>query len=108
MPLGIILWRLYPWFWKQVPRKRIRLSVIITLILSVLTVVVMELSVPPQNRFDAWFAYLVIPPLGVFMISYVFEFAKRNLDIRENLVRAEKLEAVEQMGAAISHEIRNP
>lgn len=63
---------------------------------------------PPQNRFDAWFAYLIIPPLGVFMITYVFEFAKRNLDIRENLVRAEKLEAVEQMGAAISHEIRNP
>lgn len=28
--------------------------------------------------------------------------------MRENLVRAEKLEAVEQMGAAISHEIRNP
>ncbi|MBG9542829.1 ATP-binding protein [Cytobacillus firmus] len=108
LPLGIFLWKLYPWFWKQVPRKRIRFSVIITLILSVLTVMVMEICAPSQNRFDAWFAYLMIPPLGVFMITYVFEFAKRNLDMRENLVRTEKLEAVEQMGAAISHEIRNP
>jgi two-component system sporulation sensor kinase B len=78
------------------------------MIISVLTVITMEISIPPENRFDAWFAYLVIPPMGVGMISYVIEFAKRNLDIRENLVRTEKLEAVEQMGAAISHEIRNP
>jgi two-component system sporulation sensor kinase B len=108
LPLGIILWKLYPWFWKQVPKKRIRVSVTMAMIISVLTVITMEISIPPENRFDAWFAYLVIPPMGVGMISYVIEFAKRNLDIRENLVRTEKLEAVEQMGAAISHEIRNP
>ncbi len=108
LPLGIILWKLYPWFWKQVPKKRIRVAVTMAMIISVLTVIIMEIYIPPANRFDAWFAYLVIPPLGVGMISYVIEFAKRNLDIRENLVRTEKLEAVEQMGAAISHEIRNP
>ncbi|MBT2710335.1 HAMP domain-containing histidine kinase [Pseudomonas sp. ISL-84] len=107
-PLGIILWRMYPWFWRQAARKRIRVAVLMATIISVLTVITMEISIPPQNRFDAWFAYLVIPPLGVGMISYLIEFAKRNLDIRENMVRTEKLEAVEQMGAAISHEIRNP
>ncbi len=108
LPLGITLWKLYPWFWRQAARKRIRTAIMLAVVTSVLTVITMEIAIPPQNRFDAWFAYLVIPPLGAGMISYVIEFAKKNLDIRENLVRAEKLEAVEQMGAAISHEIRNP
>lgn len=106
--LGILLWKLHPWFWKQIPRRRIVVSIGVTVIISILTVITMEIYVPPQNRFDAWFAYLVIPPLGVGMISYIIEFARKTISMRENMIKTEKLEAVEQMGAAISHEIRNP
>lgn len=107
--LAFVLWRLYPWFWKQPPKRRITFSVSLGLILGMLPAISMEIISPSSvNRFDAWFAYLVIPPLGIGMISYIIEFVRKNLQMRKNLIKSEKLEAVEQMGAAISHEIRNP
>lgn len=108
VPLSIVLWRLYPWFSKQVPARRILISVVMGIILGAITVFGMEFENTHTNLFDALFAYLVIPPLGVGIISYSIEFVQRNIEMRQQLIKAEKLKAVEQMGAAISHEIRNP
>ncbi|MEH7225948.1 HAMP domain-containing sensor histidine kinase [Bacillus sp. JJ1566] len=108
LPLSIILWKLYPWFWKQNSMKRVCISVLMTIILSSLTAGVQTISKPPIHIFDAWFAYLVIPPMGVGIISYLTEFFRNNIQMRQTIVKSEKLHAVEQLGAAISHEIRNP
>ncbi|MFT4412266.1 ATP-binding protein [Fredinandcohnia humi] len=107
-PLAFILWRLYPWFWKQSSSRRIYCSVSLAIILSIFTVAGMQVFTPPSDVFDAWFAYLVIPPLGLGILSYLIEFVRKNLFMRQTLIKSEKLQAVEQMGAAISHEIRNP
>ncbi|WP_371261426.1 ATP-binding protein [Bacillus sp. OV322] len=108
VPLAVILWKLYPWFWKQGPRKRIGFSVSLTVLISVLTLVPLGYLHPRYNWVDVYFAYMAVPPLGVFMISYSIEFVIKNLHMYQQLIKAEKLQAVEQMGAAISHEIRNP
>ena len=42
------------------------------------------------------------------MISSLIEIREKNLQLQQQLIIEEKLAAVEQMGAAISHEIRNP
>ncbi|WP_223593093.1 sensor histidine kinase [Neobacillus bataviensis] len=84
------------------------ISVVMGIILGAFTVIGMEFENPHANLFDALFAYLVIPPLGIGIISYSIEFVRRNSEMRQQLIKAEKLKAVEQMGAAISHEIRNP
>ena len=107
-PLIIIFWRMYPWFWKQVPVRRIFTTVCMGMILSIITVLGMSFSNTQTNWFDAWFAYLVIPSLGIGILSYSIEFVIKNTEMRQQLIKAEKLKAVEQMGAAISHEIRNP
>ncbi|MBM7691119.1 two-component system sporulation sensor kinase B [Peribacillus deserti] len=106
--LGVIMWRLHPWFKKISPRKRISSSVSLAIVISALTVICMEVMSPPANRLDAWFGYLVIPPLGIGICAFFIEFIRRNILMYQQLVKTEKLEAVEQMGAAISHEIRNP
>ncbi|MGG1675989.1 ATP-binding protein [Neobacillus sp. NRS-1170] len=108
VPLSIFLWRLYPWFSRQVSARRIFISVVMGIILGAFTVIGMEFENTHSNLFDALFAYLVIPPLGIGIISYSIEFVRRNIEMRQQLIKAEKLKAVEQMGAAISHEIRNP
>lgn len=108
VPLAFLLWRLYPWFNHQFPKRRILFSVGLGIILGAVTIAGMEFIKTPDYWFDAWFAYLVIPPLGIGIISYCIEFVRRNIEMRHQLVKAEKLQAVEQMGAAISHEIRNP
>jgi len=108
VPLAIILWRLYPWFIKQAPARRILTTVCMGMILGILTVLGMSFNDSPLNLIDAWFAYLVIPSLGIGIISYGIEFIRKTNDMQQELIKAEKLKAVEQMGAAISHEIRNP
>jgi len=105
---GFLLWYLSPWFLKLTSKYRILFSVGVTWMVGVLMVVGLEILDSPNHTLDVWFAYILIPPLGVAMISYIMEVIEKNILLRQRLVKAEKLDAVEQMGAAISHEIRNP
>lgn len=107
-PLAIILWRIYPWVSKQKPKRRIIFAVSMGVILGLLSAGGMEFINSPNFWFDAFFAYVVIPPLGIGIISYSIEFIRKNFEMKHQLIKTEKLHAVEQMGAAISHEIRNP
>ena len=107
-PLAIILWQIYPWFLNQIPNRRIFVTVCIGIIISMVTVMGMSFANTQTYWLDAWFAYLVIPQLGIGIISYAIEFIRKNTKMRQELIKAEKLKALEQMGAAISHEIRNP
>lgn len=108
IPYAIVVWRIFPWFWKQGPGRRIFISICFGMTLSALTVMGMVLSDTHAYWLDVWIAYLIIPALGIGIISYAIEFIQKNIEMRQQLVKAEKLKAVEQMGAAISHEIRNP
>lgn len=105
---SFLLWRISPWFIKRTSKFRILFSVGVTLFVSLVLLVGLEILAPPKHPLDVWFAYLFVPPLGVAMISYIMEVIEKNIILRQRLVKAEKLDAVEQMGAAISHEIRNP
>jgi two-component system sporulation sensor kinase B len=107
-PLTVVFWRLYPWFLKQVAARRILVTVCMGITLGILTVIGMSFAHPHSNWLDAWIAFLFLPSLGIGIISYGIEFVRRNNEMQQELIKAEKLKAVEQMGAAISHEIRNP
>jgi two-component system, sporulation sensor kinase B len=107
-PLAYALWRIHPWFLNQYPKKRILFAIGLGVVLGIITVGGMEIIKTPDYWLDAWLAYFIIPPLGIGIISYSIEFFRKNIEMRNQLIKAEKLQAVEQMGAAISHEIRNP
>jgi two-component system, sporulation sensor kinase B len=109
IPLAFAFFRLSPWFWKQPSDRRITVAICLGIILGILTVGGMELINYTGSRwFDSWFAYIVIPPLGIGLIAFAIEYIKKSVELRLQLIKVEKLKAVEQMGAAISHEIRNP
>lgn len=108
LALGILFWRMHPRFWKMSPKRRIFISVLLGYVISLLTIVILEILNLKLNRLDAYFAYFMVPPLGIAMISITIEFVLKNILMRKNLLKAGKIEVVEQMGAAISHEIRNP
>ncbi|MBS4204147.1 sensor histidine kinase [Bacillus sp. FJAT-49754] len=105
---SFLIWWISPWFLKLTSIKRIIFLISITLFVSLGILMMMEIVGHPHRTLDVWFAYIVIPPLGVAMISYIIEMMDKNVLLQQQLVKAEKLEALEQMGAAISHEIRNP
>lgn len=106
--LLFLLWRIHPWFWRQTPKCRILISIFLTTFINFITMAGVKYVYPSFSGWDVWIAYLIVPPIGVAIIAYCIEFARKNIVIRQHLVKSKKLEAVEQMGAAISHEIRNP
>lgn len=108
LPLAILLWKVYPWFWNQRPSRRVVFSISLSIGISLLTLAGLETMNLNVNRIDAYFAYLVVPPLGIAIISVTSEFVIKNYHLQNELIKSGKVEVVEQMGAAISHEIRNP
>jgi two-component system, sporulation sensor kinase B len=107
-PLALLLWRAYPLFWRKSSKQRIIISVSVTVLTSIATIATMEIGKMDLDRVDAYFAFLVIPALGMLITSSTIEFVRSDLQMRQQIFKSEKLAAVEQMGAAISHEIRNP
>jgi len=102
------IWRISPWFNKRTSKQRVLYCVVVTMLVSLVLLIGMEVLNAPNRTLDVWFAYLIVPPLGVAMISCCIEVIDKNILIRQHLLKSKKLEVVEQMGAAISHEIRNP
>ncbi|MDF2067665.1 histidine kinase dimerization/phospho-acceptor domain-containing protein [Bacillus sp. Cr_A10] len=103
-----ILWFISPWFLKLASKHRILLLMGISIFISVGILIVVLYESSAGHTWDLIFAYIIVPPLGVAMIAYIIEATEKNIQLHQQIIKAEKLEAVEQMGAAISHEIRNP
>ncbi|QUG43829.1 sensor histidine kinase [Psychrobacillus sp. INOP01] len=104
-----LIWYISPWFLKLTSNIRILFSTGITLLISVGILFTIALNtVSPDQLLDIIIAYVIVPPLGVAMISSLIEIREKNQQLQQQLIVEEKLAAVEQMGAAISHEIRNP
>ncbi|TQR20335.1 sensor histidine kinase [Psychrobacillus vulpis] len=104
--LAILFWRISPWFLKLSSKKRILFSVSVSFLFSF--VQSFPLGFADMNQFDVWFSYLFIQPLGVGVIAYFIEEIYKTIQLRLHVVKLKRLETVEQMGAAICHEIRNP
>lgn len=106
---SFFIWYISPWFLKLTSNIRILFSTGITLLISVGILFIIALNtVSPDQLLDIIIAYAIVPPLGVAMISSLIEIREKNQQLQQQLIIEEKLAAVEQMGAAISHEIRNP
>ncbi|MEH7494902.1 HAMP domain-containing sensor histidine kinase [Neobacillus niacini] len=108
VPLAITFFRLTPWFWKQSSNRRISVAICLGIILGILTTGGELIRSTGSPWYDVLLAFFVIPPLGIGLIAYSIEYIKKSVELKSELIKVEKLKAVEQMGAAISHEIRNP
>lgn len=106
--LAILFWRISPWFLKRSPKQRILFSIGVTFLFSFAQTFTMGIWHLPHSSTEILFAYLVIQPIGVGIISYIIEEIIMSIQLRQRTMKSNRLEAVERMGAAISHEIRNP
>lgn len=106
--LAILFWRISPWFLKRSPKQRMLFSVGVTFLFSFAQSFTMGMWHLPHSSTEVLFAYLVTQPIGVGIISYIIEEIIMSIQLRQRTMKSKRLEAVERMGAAISHEIRNP
>ena len=106
--VAILFLRISPLFLTRTPMQRILFSIGVTFLFSLAQTFTMEIWHLPHSSTEIWFAYLVIQPIGAGIISYIIEEFIMTIKLRQRTMKSKRLEAVERMGAAISHEIRNP
>lgn len=108
LSVALLLLLAKPLFFKLSSKSRIFVSVIISIIASMIFFLIATLFTQLNYGLDVWIPYSIISALGTGIISYSIEAMHANMKLREQLLKSKRIEAVSQMGAAISHEIRNP
>lgn len=96
------------WFLKLTANQRVWVSMLFSMMTSLLLVIFVLLKQVPVHLTEVGISFLIVPALATGIISYTIELIRQNTIMRKQLVKAEKIEAVSHMSAAISHEIRNP
>ncbi|HAQ06146.1 MAG TPA: histidine kinase [Bacillus bacterium] len=96
---------------RRFEQATINMKMVFSLSLSIITslffVVVMFLLNLSMSIFD-WSVYIFLFALGSVMVTVAIETWKNHLRIRVQMLKSEKMEAVSQLAASISHEVRNP
>ena len=93
-------------------RMNIKQKLLTSTSLSILGLI---LTIPISHLFDKnniessfWIEYFVIHIVGMLIATLLLEVILTNLQVLQNLVKAEKLQTVSHLAASISHEVRNP
>ncbi|MGG1632291.1 ATP-binding protein [Rossellomorea sp. NRS-1567] len=89
-------------------RKKIIFSVILftvhslvaALIANAMTVFVMDESYLIN--------FILLPSVGMLILTYICETLLKQIQIKQALVKIEKMEVLAQLAASISHEVKNP
>lgn len=105
---SLLLWKYQPVFLRLKSSLRMVIAVVLSSVYGIFTMLLLNKSIPDGQKFDVWFAEITIPALGVLILTFLLELIRQNEDKEHLLVKEEKMKAIEQMGAAITHEIRNP
>lgn len=106
--LAIFLQITHGWFQKQNSRHRLSFALLTAITMNILISVGLLISGHSIDGLKAMIITTIIQTIGLFIIAYFIEEIKQNKFYREQLFRAQKIELVSHMSAAISHEVRNP
>lgn len=106
--LAILLTWIHAWFSRLSLNHRVGFSVFITVITSFVLLQIVYIIEDSPTHPEAWISFILIPALTSGLISYSIETIRQTFLIRQKLAKADKIEAVSHLSAAISHEVRNP
>lgn len=96
------------WFMRLSANQRVGIAVLFSISTSLMLTVIVLLQESPLYFPEISVSFLLVPAIATGIISYTMELIRQNSLMRKQLVKAEKIEAVSNMSASISHEIRNP
>lgn len=99
--------KIYKWFHQLPPRKRVGATMFLSLYSSLAFVLFMKFLAHPLTLVQ-WSSYIIASCLGVGILTATVEAWRKNQFLNQKIMKTEKIEAISQMSAAISHEVRNP
>lgn len=92
---------------QQTMKKKVLFSLTLSIFTSTLFMVTMFILHLSMSFFE-WSIYILLFSLGSSIFTIAIETWKNHLFIRIQMIKTEKMEAVSQLAASISHEVRNP
>lgn len=106
--ISLILWKWRSIFLRFKPLTKIIVTFTATFLFSLGSLLLSQRLIPSEFLVEIWFAALTIPAMSALILTCIIELISYNEENERRLFKEEKLKAIEQMGAAISHDIRNP
>lgn len=104
--LAFVMKILHHWFIRLSSYKKIIATMGITLITQSLLVFFRHLYF--GSNWGMSIPFLIFPVIGISIFVYVIEYIRQTDQLKKELYQSKKTSALEHLGAAISHEIRNP
>ncbi|MHC0035308.1 ATP-binding protein [Pseudoneobacillus sp. C159] len=104
--LAFVLKLLHPRFIRQSSYKKIITTMGITLLTQSLIIFFRHLYF--GSIWGMSIPFLVFPVIGITIFVYVIEYIRETDQLKKEIYQSKKMSALEHLGAAISHEIRNP
>ncbi|RSK26660.1 two-component sensor histidine kinase [Bacillus sp. HMF5848] len=105
----IVLLLSYHKYQHKTPTNRMTFAVIFTFVIATTVAFIVEYSSnQPLLGINYWLIYIFGNTLGMLITVKMIEAVLSHMQMRHQLIRNEKLEAVSQLASSISHEVRNP
>lgn len=88
-------------------QKKIALAVGLSIVTAVLTLITTALFTDIPRNF--YLDYIGLQAFGMWLTTYSVEIIiRKNIQIKNEIIRSEKIKVISQLAASISHEVRNP
>ncbi|WP_181778109.1 HAMP domain-containing sensor histidine kinase [Rossellomorea aquimaris] len=98
--------------WFDFDRLTSRQKIIFSVILFTVHSIVAALIAHAMTVFVIDESYLInfilLPSVGMLILTYICETLLKQIQIKQALVKIEKMEVLSQLAASISHEVKNP
>ncbi|WP_179884802.1 HAMP domain-containing sensor histidine kinase [Bacillus sp. AFS015802] len=89
-------------------RKKIIFSVILFTIHSIAAALIAKAMTVFVIDESYLINFILLPSLGMLILTYICEVLLKQIQIKQALVKIEKMEVLSQLAASISHEVKNP
>jgi len=98
------------WFYfdRLTSRKKIIFSVILFTIHSIVAALIAKAMTVFVIDESYLINFILLPSLGMLILTYICETLLKQIQIKQALVKIEKMEVLAQLAASISHEVKNP
>jgi two-component system, sporulation sensor kinase B len=87
-------------------RKKTMTTVGISILSASSTMIFAYLFIDIPHLFSAQF--IGVQAFGMWLITYLVETLRTNIRLKDEIIKAEKINVISQLAASISHEVRNP
>ncbi|BCB02831.1 sensor histidine kinase [Bacillus sp. KH172YL63] len=89
-------------------RNKILFSVVLFTVHSILAALIAKAMTVFVIDKSYFINFILLPSVGMLILTYISETLLKQMQIKQALVKIEKMEVLSQLAASISHEVKNP